>query len=143
MAGRSRVRSTFRGTEPPESRGYTHPVAGECCAKLVPGIGDATIELGTDTTRAIVRMVFSHAGGTMPYLYVRLLKDSAAVPNGFPTEAGRFYYDTAQAAGFPAMSALKHVVPMSHIVFGTDYPYISAAQTAKGLKDSGVFSDAE
>jgi predicted TIM-barrel fold metal-dependent hydrolase len=136
---------------------YTHPSAPECCAKLVPGIGDATIEFGTDTTRAIVRMVFSgssarypdlrmifsHAGGTMPFLIVRLTKDATMVPDGFSAEAGRFYYDTAQAAGPAAMSALKSVVPMSHIVFGTDYPYISAAQTAKGLKDSGVFTAQE
>jgi len=74
---------------------------------------------------------------------VRLIKDSGAVPKGFPYEAGRFYYDTAQAAGVAAMSALKNVVPMSQIVFGTDYPYISVAQTAKGLKDSGVFTAAE
>jgi len=136
---------------------YTHPSAPECCAKLVPGIGDATIEFGTDTTRAIVRMVFSgssarypdlrmifsHAGGTMPFLIVRLTKDATMVPDGFSAEAGRFYYDTAQAAGPAAMYALKSVVPMSHIVFGTDYPYISAAQTAKGLKDSGVFTAQE
>jgi 6-methylsalicylate decarboxylase len=136
---------------------YTHPGANVCCQRLVPGIGDATIEFGTDTTRAIVRMVFSgssarypdmrmifsHAGGTMPYLIVRLIKDSGAVPNGFPAEAGRFYYDTAQAAGVAAMSALKAVVPMNHIVFGTDYPYITTAATAKGLKDSGVFTAKE
>jgi predicted TIM-barrel fold metal-dependent hydrolase len=136
---------------------YTHPSAPNCCAKLVPGIGDATIEFGTDTTRAIVRMIFSgssakypdmkmifsHAGGTMPYLIVRLIKDSGAVPKGFPYEASRFYYDTAQVAGPGAMFALKNVVPMSQIVFGTDYPYISVAQTAKNLKESKVFSDAE
>jgi predicted TIM-barrel fold metal-dependent hydrolase len=84
-------------------------------------------------------MIFSHAGGTMPFLIVRLIKDSAHVPNGFVNEARRFYYDTAQAAGFAAMSALKRVVIASQIVFGTDYPHISAADTAKGLKDSGMF----
>ena len=31
--------------------------------------------------------------------------DSGAVPNGFPAEAGRFYYDTAQAAGVAAILA--------------------------------------
>ena len=136
---------------------YTHPGANQCCQRLVEGIADASIEFGTDTTRAIVRMVFSgssakypdmkmifsHAGGTMPYLIVRLIKDSGAVPKGFPYEAGRFYYDTAQAAGPAAMGALKRVVPMNHILFGTDYPYITDAATAKGLKDSGVFTDKE
>jgi predicted TIM-barrel fold metal-dependent hydrolase len=150
---------------------YTHPGAPACCADLVPGIGASTIEFGTDTTRAIVkmvysgssarypdmRMIFSHAGGTMPYLVLRGIKDSLGsggpvgpnnqvvppVPNGFVAEARRFYYDTAQAAGGAAMSALKRVIPVSHIVFGTDFPWISAAETAKGIKDSGVFTAAE
>jgi predicted TIM-barrel fold metal-dependent hydrolase len=137
---------------------YTHPGAPTCCARLVPGIADSSIEFGTDTTRAIVkmvysgssarypdmRMIFSHAGGTMPFLVVRLTKDATMVPNNdFRGEVGRFYYDTAQTAGFASMAALKGVVPMSHILFGTDYPFISVAQTAKGLKDSGVFTAAE
>jgi len=136
---------------------YTHPGAPSCCARLVEGIGDATVEFGTDTTRAIVRMIFSgssarypdmrvifsHAGGTMPYLIVRLIKDSGAVPRGFPAEASRFYYDTAQVGGAGAMFALRQVVPVSQIVFGTDYPYISVAQTAKLLKDSKVFTAQE
>jgi 6-methylsalicylate decarboxylase len=136
---------------------YTHPGAPPCCSNLVPGIAPATIELGTDTTRAIVKMVFSgssakypdmkmifsHAGGTMPYLIVRLIKDSGKVPNGFPAEAGRFYYDTAQVTGKGAMGALKDVVPMNHIVFGTDYPYITVEETAKRLKESTVFNNKE
>lgn len=137
---------------------YTHPVAPSCCGGvLVPGIGQTTIELGTDTTRAITRMVFtgtsakypdmrmifSHAGGTMPYLVMRMLKDSLGVPNGFLPEAGRFYYDTAQAAGAAPMAALKHVIPVSHIVFGTDFPWLTAKDQAKGLKDCGVFTAAE
>jgi 6-methylsalicylate decarboxylase len=150
---------------------YTHPGAPACCANLVPGIGDSTIEFGTDTSRAIfkmvfsgsssrypdMRMIFSHAGGTMPYLVLRGIKDSLGsggpvgpknevvppVPNGFVAEVQRFYYDTAQAGGGAAMSALKRVVPVSHIVFGTDFPWISAAETAKGIKDSGVFTAAE
>ena len=38
------------------------------------------------------------------------------------------------------MSVLKAVVRVSQIVFGTDYPYFSAAQTARGIQDSGVFT---
>jgi len=136
---------------------YTHPGAPSCCQRLVPGIADSTIEFGTDTTRAIVKMVysgnsarypdmrviFSHAGGTMPFLTVRLIKDATMVPNGFLAEAGRFYYDTAQTAGATSMSALKAAVPMSHIVFGTDYPFLTVANTAKGIKDSKVFTAQE
>ena len=31
---------------------YTHPTGANCCVNLVRGIGDATIEFGTDTTRS-------------------------------------------------------------------------------------------
>ena len=136
---------------------YTHPSTNQCCTNLVPAIRDPSIELPTDTTRAIMSMIatgsssrypdmhviFSHAGGTMPFLLPRLIKDSKKVPAGFLAEARRFYYDTAQAANAAPMAALKNTVPVSHIVFGTDFPYISSADTAKGLKDSGVFTDAE
>ena len=65
---------------------YTHPNTANCCRNLLPNVGDGAIEWGTDTTRAItqmifggaaarypnVRMIFSHGGGTMPFLIVIL-----------------------------------------------------------------------
>jgi predicted TIM-barrel fold metal-dependent hydrolase len=142
---------------------YTHPISANCCKNLLPDIPDAAIEYGTDTTRAIARMVFggaaarypdvrvifSHAGGTMPFLierFVNLAKMPAfaqRLPQGFLGEAKKFYYDTAQASNPVAMSALKKVIPMSQIVFGTDYPFRTAAEQVKGLKDCGVFSAKE
>src|SRR5262249_15953827 len=38
---------------------YTHPTAANCCVNLVEGIGEATIELGADTTRTIASLIFS------------------------------------------------------------------------------------
>ena len=38
------------------------------------------------------------------------------------------------------MSALTKVIPVSQIVFGTDYPFRTAAEHVKGLKECGVFS---
>src|SRR5258708_12735542 len=38
---------------------YTHPTGANCCVNLVQGIGEATIELGTDTTRTIASLIFS------------------------------------------------------------------------------------
>jgi len=62
---------------------FVHPTAPNCCVNMVPGIPDPAIEFGTDTTRTIasllfggtlkrcpdIRFIFSHAGGTMPFLY--------------------------------------------------------------------------
>jgi 6-methylsalicylate decarboxylase len=142
---------------------YTHPISANCCRNIVPGIGDGAIEWGTDTTRAITRMVFggaaarypeirvifSHAGGTMPFLVERFInmakgrQYSAQLPQGFLASAKKFYYDTAQTSNPAAMSALTKVIPVSQIVFGTDFPYRTAAEHVKGLAECGVFSAKE
>ena len=139
---------------------YTHPNTANCCRNLLPGVGDGSIEWGTDTTRAIalmifggaaarypnVRMIFSHGGGTMPFLVERFVgmansaQNKPKFPQGFAGAAGKFYYDTAQVANPAAMSALSKVVPISQIVFGTDYPFRTPAEHVKGLKECGVFS---
>ena len=142
---------------------FTHPNTANCCKNLLPNIGDGTIEWGTDTTRAItnllfsgtaarypnVRMTFSHGGGTMPYLVERFEalakspKFAAQFPQGFAAAAGKFYYDTAWTTNPEAMSALSKLVPISQIVFGTDFPFLTIPDQVKGLKDCGVFSAAD
>jgi 6-methylsalicylate decarboxylase len=142
---------------------YTHPTAANCCRNLLPGLNDATIEFGTDTTRAIarfvfsgsaarypdLRIIFSHAGGTMPYLIERFDVWSRTAPNprnvplGFREHAKRFYYDIAQSSNSVAMRALQAVVPTSHILFGTDYPFRTSLDHVNGLRESGVFTPEE
>src|SRR5436305_6268980 len=67
---------------------FTHPEAPLCCRGLIPGINEAVIEYGTDTTRAIARLlftatavrypdirwIFSQGGGTTPFLSERLIR---------------------------------------------------------------------
>ena len=136
---------------------YTHPTVATCCRNLLPGVPGSMIEFGTDTTRTIasllfsgtashcpnVRFLFSHAGGTMPYITERftrlaLRKDLAAkLPKGVMHELKRFFYDTAQAAHPMALNSLRELVAVSQILFGTDYPYRTARDTAKGLSRCG------
>ena len=142
---------------------FTHPITANCCKNLIDGIGDGAIEWQTDTTRAItqmifggsqerypnVRMIFSHGGGTMPFLVERFTgmakspKYAAKFPQGFAGAAAKYYYDTAQVSNPPAMSALTKVVPISQIVFGTDYPARGLADHVKGLHECGVVSAAD
>jgi 6-methylsalicylate decarboxylase len=142
---------------------FTHPITANCCKDLIAGIGDGAIEWQTDTTRAIaqmifggfqekypnVRMIFSHGGGTMPFLVERFNgmarspKYAAKFPQGFGGAAGKFYYDTAQVSNPPAMSALTKVVPISQILFGTDYPARTLTEHVKGLNECGVVSAAD
>ena len=137
---------------------YTHPTTANCCSNLIPDVPDSIIEWGTDTTRTIaslvfsgtaarvrdVKFIFSHGGGTLPFLterFVRLplINKNLAprVPNGVEHELKRFYYDTAQASHPYALASLTRLVPISQIVFGTDYPYRTAADHVRGLADHG------
>ena len=140
---------------------FIHPTANACCANLLPGISSAKIEYGTDTTRAIVRMVysgaakrypnirviFSHGGGTMPYLITRFANLHENATKGqqpdFQAEVAKFYYDTAQTFNPIPMNALKQLVPISQILFGTDYPYRSSLENTKGLLAANVFGHGE
>jgi predicted TIM-barrel fold metal-dependent hydrolase len=137
---------------------YTHPTTANCCGGLIPDVPESIIEWGTDTTRTIaslvfsgtaarlrdVTFIFSHGGGTLPFLTERFVRLplinknlAARVPNGVEHELERFYYDTAQAAHPYALASLTRLVPTSQIVFGTDYPYRTAADHVNGLTAYG------
>jgi 6-methylsalicylate decarboxylase len=140
----------------------THPTTPNCCVNIQPELHPSIIEFGTDTTRAIasllvngaaqkfrdIKWIFSHAGGTMPFLIERFLRlpifDSRVkdqFPEGVREELRRFYYDTAQVSHKAAMSALTCLVDTSQILFGTDFPYRKALDHVVGLKECGVFSE--
>ncbi len=143
---------------------YTHPTAADCCVNLVKTEQPVMIEFGTDTTRTIadiifsgnaqkfrdIRWIFSHAGGTMPFLIERFVRNplldpraKAAAPEGTLAELKRFYYDTAQTSNKSAMSALSAIIPVSQILFGTDFPYRTSIDHVKGLREAGVFTDVQ
>jgi predicted TIM-barrel fold metal-dependent hydrolase len=136
---------------------HVHPTAANCCKNLIPGIAPGVMEYGTDTTRAImslmwsghaakfpdIRFVWSHAGGTAPFLAGRIngasrnLKDK--MPQGAMFEMKKFYYDTAGAANPGAIASLLKLVASDHIMFGTDFPPGgSSAQVAKQLAELGL-----
>jgi predicted TIM-barrel fold metal-dependent hydrolase len=142
----------------------THPTTANCCVNLVKTLQPQMIEWGTDTTRTIadvifsgnaqkfrdIRWIFSHAGGTMPFLIDRFVRNpllvpsaKATVPEGTLAELRRFYYDTAQTSNKAAMSALSALIPVSQILFGTDFPYRTGIDHVDGLREAGVFTDAE
>ena len=144
---------------------YTHPHAPACCANVLGelDIRDSVIEYGTDTTRALtnvvfsgtaarfpaLRLIWSHGGGTMPFLVERFIRMekmprfASFVPNGFVAEAAKFFYDTAQVLHASPLGALKQIVPLSKICYGTDYPWRSSVECVAGLRRSGIFSSAE
>ena len=142
---------------------YTHAAAPPCCQNLQPGINETVIEYNTDTSRTIVSLIesgratacpdiqfiFSHAGGTIPSLAGRFLGPAAsaeslakpAAPNSRLYHLRRFYYDTAGSANPVQMTSLKMIVPVTQIVFGTDFPFGNSAGTARGLESCGFTAD--
>ena len=151
---------------------FVHPNSDSCCQGRVKGVGDAVIEFGTSTTRTIasllfsgaadrhpnIRFIFSHGGGTMPFLIERFLAGTRAeivpgitttgqtsYPLPQPREGAlatlrRFHYDTAQIANPVSLRALSQVVPPSQILYGTDYWFRSSDESARQLDAARVFS---
>jgi 6-methylsalicylate decarboxylase len=67
------------------------------------------------------------------------------MPKGMLYELRKFYYDTAQAENPLALGALWKLVPVSQMLFGTDFPFGAggAQEHVKRLQAAGVFNDAE
>jgi 6-methylsalicylate decarboxylase len=139
---------------------YFHPVAAGCCGgNFAPGVPESWMEVPYDTGRAVlslltsgtltrlqdIRWVFSHSGGTVPILAERVktlggfspgLKKAA--PNGVDHELKRLYYETANGAHKPNMAALLAYVPVSQVMFGTDYPYVTTEDNLRSLRSNGL-----
>jgi len=141
-----------------------HPTAPNCCRDLnyATGVRPGSIEYGTDTTRAItgicfngdavrfpnVRWIWSHGGGTLPFLAGRL--EAAAVnfkqhlPFGLIPELKKFYYDLAGAANAGVIASLRQLVGADRILFGTDFPPGGhVLDTAKAIRSLNMFNEAE
>ena len=146
---------------------YVHPSVANCCRNILPDVHYSVVELATDTTRAIanllftgtatrfpdIRFIFSHAGGTVPFIYQRLTgypfldkalglgKDIQKKVPSVLKALQSFYYDTAQAAHPMAMEPLAKLVSTTQIMFGTDFPFRMAADHVKGLGECAFKAD--
>ena len=142
---------------------YIHPTAPGCCVNLQTGVPTSTVELFTDTMRAItsllangtfarypdIRFIFSHAGGTVALLADRLQTFRSSTPdlakgtpNGVLYELARLHYDIASVVNPRTMSALLAMAPISQVLFGTDYPFVPVPATTNALDKYG-FSKAD
>ncbi|OLT22919.1 hypothetical protein BJF78_32865 [Pseudonocardia sp. CNS-139] len=73
--------------------------------------------------------------------YLRFKRN--VLPEGPDHFLGRFYYDTALAASPHAFASLLTVADTSHILFGTDYVFATAAAvpaTIRGVRDYPGFT---
>ncbi|MFM0305839.1 amidohydrolase family protein [Paraburkholderia sediminicola] len=145
---------------------YVHPTSCSCSRGLLPDEPDSLIEFPHDTTRTVasllfsgtfsrcpdIRFIFSHAGGTVPYLATRMAMLGSSdkglarhVPDGVMPILRRLYYDTAISANPISMAALLKLVTPANVLLGTDFPFVperGMEATLSGLRDVG-FSESE
>ena len=119
---------------------------------------------GMTTKFPNITWIFAHGGGTMPFLIERFFQGgtSAEIVPGILTkgqseppakssltgedvlrELRKCYYDTAQISNPVSLGALRKVIPVSQILYGTDYWYRTAVESVRGLTTSKVFSAEE
>ena len=133
---------------------YTHPLTPACCRNTYKGFSPGVIEYEADTTRTIaslvfsgtaarypdIKWVFSHSGGAMPFVLSRFLRQEQVtkdhekiLPRGVMHELRKFHYDTAQGNHRGALLALMEIVPVSQVLFGTDFPFRPGEEEVTGL----------
>ncbi len=137
---------------------YVHPLASPCSTDLMEWVPDALIEYPHDTSRAVlsllfsgtlarlpdIRFIFSHAGGTIPFLSGRILHSGSnrtlldRAPKGVDYELRKLHYDVALAAFKPSLAALFAYIPVSQVLLGSDFPFSSIGLSIKGLEEHGV-----
>jgi predicted TIM-barrel fold metal-dependent hydrolase len=137
---------------------FVHPARASCCRNLAGQSG--IIEYDIDTARAIdsllwdgtlaknpnIRFIFSHSGGAFPVLAARIIDDfpknrAANAPHGVDYEFKKLYFDTAHAGRAPALDALKDIVPISQIMYGSDAPIRNYELTDEWLVQYAGFSE--
>jgi len=143
--GDKRFAPLFAELERREAVVFVHPTLSPDPSAHSLGLPDTLIDFTADTTRAVaqlhygntfartpnVKYIFSHAGGTIPYLETRfsIVDEMNVIPGA--EERGtaadtlrRLYWDTALSWRPPILRMLRSVVGMGQVLFGSDYPYL-------------------
>jgi len=137
---------------------YTHPTTPACCRGIQPYVSINAVEGPVDTTRTMVSLmfqggaakfpdikwIFSHSGGVTPFLLSRYQREEVekdrknVLPNGLMHELRKFYYDTAQGHHEGALKALLAIIPVSQVLYGTDYPFWDGMRVSTDLAKGGL-----
>ncbi len=137
---------------------FVHPVEPSTPSPL-PDIPVWVQEFPFDTTRAVVNLIYSgtlercpnirlqlsHLGGAAPFLAHRVAELAAreparleAAPAGALSYLRRLYYDTGLANNPIALAAVRELVGIERVVFGTDWPYAAAAEDGDPVSALGL-----
>lgn len=143
---------------------YVHPAGAPCESPPTPAYASELltspwIEFPTNTARTMlslwstqttrqlpdIRFVFCHGGGTMPMLLGRFAgfrnwfgvgerRLAELFPDGVYAEFAKCYFDCAQAYAPETIAMLRSIVPLSHLLYGSDYSYFPIAHSVAQLQ---------
>ena len=119
------------------------------------GVSLSTLEFPFDTARAIVSMlhagtpqefpdfevIWSHAGGAMPYLAGRTAtlsrrnKEFRLSGDLLIEHMQGFHYDLTQSVSRPTFACLNALVPLERLLFGSDCPFAKEPQVQGALDE--------
>jgi predicted TIM-barrel fold metal-dependent hydrolase len=129
---------------------FLHPTSPPCFEAVGLGRPAPILEFPLDTSRTVtdlifagtltrypdIRMIIPHAGGALTAVAERLAGFSALPflkqrPAGGAEEVRRvlasLYYDLAGSASDGAIERLRRLTSLSHILFGSDFPFTPSA----------------
>jgi 6-methylsalicylate decarboxylase len=145
---------------------FVHPNPSPDAAAHSLGLPDNVIDFPTDTNRVVAQMhytgrfartpsvkyIFSHAGGSIPYLAARfaIIDEMGFIPGAEQRGTAadmfrRMYWDTALAASDPVLRMLRDVAGMTQVLYGTDFPYQrqDLAARSKHVVQGAALNDGE
>ncbi len=122
---------------------FVHPNVPGCCTATIPGVANGLIELLFDSTRAIISLLFNgtfsrcpdiqfifcHGGGTLAQTADRIVSldrhplAAARNPHGAMHEMKKLYLDVASMTGARSFNAIRDLVDIERMLFGTDFPF--------------------
>ncbi|MGA6973615.1 MAG: amidohydrolase family protein [Candidatus Binatus sp.] len=143
---------------------FIHPTSPTCWQACAIGYPRPLIEFPFDTARAVSNLIFSgtiercpnlriivsHNGGVVPFLADRITKIGNQLKLNQPGAQDaiscmrRLYYDTAMAGSKYSLSSLLQLTDVSHIIYGSDwpwYPEAGAQMTNQDLEASTLLND--
>jgi aminocarboxymuconate-semialdehyde decarboxylase len=165
--GDATLEPVFEELERRKSVVFVHPNPSPDAAAHSLGLPDNLIDFPTDTNRAVAQMlytnrfartpnvkyIFSHAGGSIPYLAARfaIIDEMGFIAGGEERGAAadmfrRMYWDTALSTSDPVLRMLREVVGIDKVLFGTDFPYLRrdlAVKAKQRIAESFELNDAE
>jgi aminocarboxymuconate-semialdehyde decarboxylase len=146
---------------------YVHPNPSPDAVAHSLGLPDNLLDFPTDTNRAVaqlhytnrfartpnVKYIFSHAGGSIPFLAARFaIIDEMGFVAGAEQRGTaadmfrRIYWDTALAASDPVLRMLRDVAGIKQVLYGTDFPYLRrdlAVSSRQRICSSPELNDSE